>query len=522
MVKRVELPERWVKPDTLAYEVLSFVARQRQPVWLVGGAVRDRLLRRETHDLDLVVPADAAALARQVADHFNGDFYLLDRRRDFGRALLPAGPATLDDRTAVECPSAQPLIVDVVRLQGAQLEDDLRARDFTINAMAVRLDAGATGELVDPLGGLEDLRQGILRLASERALEADPVRLLRAPRLAGELGLRLSPELIRAAREAAPLLAFGSAERVRDELWRMIGRPGCARAVRVLDHLQLLAIVLPEMTALVNLQQSPPHHWDVFEHTIQTMQATDRLLALIWGRGRPQDVPESLMWEQLVRYAEPLRMHLNQEVSSGHLRAGWLRWLAMTHDWGKALTRTVEADGRVRFLNHERQGARLAEDRLFLLRFSREEMRHLSAMVRLHMRPFALLREGREPTRRAIYRFFRDAGPMGIELLLCSLADHRATYGADLDLVEWRERVGRVVQMLAAWFERREEAIAPEPLLDGHTLISELGITPGPEVGRLLDAVYEAQVVGEVRDRAQALELARRLWDKRSSGEPQE
>ncbi len=519
-MKRVELPKRWVNPDTLAYEVLAFVTRQRQPVWLVGGAVRDRLLRRETHDLDLVVPTDAAALARQVADHFNGDFYLLDRRRDFGRALLPASLAATDGLTAAGR-SSQPLIVDVVRLQGPQLEDDLRARDFTVNAMAVQLNAGATGELVDPLGGLEDLKQGVLRLASEHALEADPVRLLRAPRLAGELGLRLSPELIRAVREAAPLLAFGSAERVRDELWRMIGQPGCARAVRVLHHLQLLAVVLPEMTALVNLQQSPPHRWDVFEHTIQTMQATDRLLMLVLGKGRPQDVPESLMWEQLVRYVEPLQAHLSQEVSSGHTRAGWLCWLAMAHDWGKALTRTVEADGRVRFLNHERQGARLVEDRLFMLRFSREETRYLSAMVRLHMRPFALLREGQEPSRRAVYRFFRDAGAMGVELLLCSLADHRATYGADLDLVEWRERLGRVARMLAAWFERREEAVAPEPLLDGHILISELGIAPGPEVGRLLDAVYEAQVAGEVQNRAQALELARRLWGDRSAGESQ-
>jgi len=518
MVKHVELPRRWVSPDTLAYEVLSFVARQRQPIWLVGGAVRDRLLRRETHDLDLIVPMDAAALARQVADHFNGDFYLLDQRRDFGRALLPVSPI-MDSQAATRRPSSRLLIVDVVRLQGPQLEDDLRARDFTINAMAVRLEAGATGELIDPLGGLEDLRQGILRLVSERALVADPVRLLRAPRLAGELGLRLSPELIRAVREAAPLLHFGSAERVRDELWRMIGQPGCARAVRVLHHLQLLAIVLPEMISLIGLQQSSPHHWDVFEHTIQTMQATDRLLALILEGGRPQDIPESFMWEYLVRYAEPLRAHLEQELGSGHTRAGWLRWLAMTHDWGKALTRTVEADGRVRFLHHERQGARLVEDRLFLLRFSREETRSLATMVRLHMRPFALLREGQELTRRAIYRFFRDAGAMGVELLLCSLADHRATYGADLDLIEWRARVSRVAQMLAAWFEHREEMVAPEPLLDGHTLIHELGIAPGPEVGRLLDAVYEAQIVGEVRDRAQALELARRLWSDRSAQE---
>ncbi len=512
MVKQIVLPERWSDPGTLADEVLAFVARQSDEAWLVGGAVRDRLLLRETRDLDLVVPAGAANLARQVADRFNGAFYWLDRRRDYGRALLQ------------DAATSQPLVVDVSRLYGQQLEDDLRERDFTVNAMAVLLNGVSAGRLVDPLGGLEDLRQRVLRLASDHALEADPIRLLRAPRLAGELELRIAPETIQHIRESAGLLTKTSAERIRDELWRMLGQPGCARAVRVLHHLGLLAVALPEMEALVGVQQGAPHRWDAFEHTVQTMQATDRLLALVMECGRqPSDAMESLMWEQLARYVEPLRIHLNRPISSERSRAGWLRWLAMAHDWGKAVTRTVEPDGRVRFLDHDREGARLASERLFALRFSRYEIRHLSQMVRHHMRPLFLTRSAgtgtrgeRTPSGRAVYRFFRDVGDAGLDLLLIGLADHQATYGPDLDEHSWQRQVSRTVDVLTDWFERQGERVNPPPLLDGHILTEELGIPPGPEVGRLLEAVREAQAAGQVRDRAQALALARRLCDERN------
>ncbi|HEY63831.1 MAG TPA: HD domain-containing protein [Caldilineae bacterium] len=501
MNKAVVIPDRWADRDTLAYEVLSFAASQRHHVWLVGGAVRDRLLRRKTNDLDLVVEKEAAALARSIADRFNGAFYLLDADRDYGRALLH------------EAGGARPLIVDVTPIQGQTLEEDLRHRDFTINALAVRLRFDGSGDLVDPLGGMDDLRQGVLRLVSNEALQADPIRLLRAPRLAGELDFRIAPETIRAIRESAGLLAEASAERVRDELWRMLGRPGCARAIRVLERLGLLAVALPEAGALVGLEQGPPHHWNVFEHTVQTMQATDRLLALLIGRDRTRDTVEAVMWEHLSPYERPLREHLLQTIRGGRNRAGWLRWLALTHDWGKAVTRTEEEDGRVRFLRHDREGSHLVWERLIALRFSRDEARHLSRMVRYHMRPLFLTRKDRTPTPRAIYRFFRDVGDTGLELLLLGIADHRATYGPELHLEDWRDHVERTVKLIGDWLDRREQVVPP-PLVDGDTLIEALGLSPGPEIGQLLEAIREAQAAGEVRDREEALALARRLHEE--------
>lgn len=502
--KRIVLPTHWVEPGTLPSAVAAFVMEQCPRAWLVGGAVRDRLLGRPIHDLDLLVEDGAASLARAVADRFGGAFCLLDAGRDYGRALLSTADGAL-------------LTVDVARLRGDSLEADLRARDFTVNAMAAPLTASGDGPLIDPTGGWEDLRAGWLRLTSPQALRADPVRLLRAPRLAGDLGLRLAPETIQAIRAAAPLLILASPERVRDELWRMLGASGCARATRLLHALDLLPHVLPELSALSGITQSEPHHVDVFEHTLQAMHATDRFLEVVLGQDPPRDVVEGLMWDALRPYAEPLRAHLSQPLSAGRAREGWARWLALTHDWGKAATRTVDPDGRVRFIGHERVSAGLIEGRLDWLRFSRVEVRHLSGMARRHMRPFALTLGDHEPSARAVYRFFRDVGDAGPELLLFGLADQRATYGPRLALDAWRAQCARTAWLLRDGLARRATYIAPAPLLDGHLLMAELGIPPGPTVGRLLEAVREAQAAGEVSDRAQALDLARRLLQEQLS-----
>jgi poly(A) polymerase len=496
--RAIALPTRWLDPESLPDVVAAFAVEQRPRVWLVGGAVRDRLLGRPIHDLDLLVEEEAVPLARAIADRFGGAFCLLDAGRDYGRALL----STVDGAF---------LTVDVARLRGESLEADLRARDFTVNAMAVPLTAAGDGPLIDPTGGWEDLRAGWLRLTSPQALHADPVRLLRAPRLAGELSLRLTPETIQAIRAAAMLLVLASPERVRDELWRMVGVPGCARAARLLHALDLLPHVLPELSALAGVTQSEPHHADVFEHTLQAMHAIDRFLQVVLGQDPPRDVVEGLMWDALHPYADPLRAHLGQALSAGRAREGWLRWLALTHDWGKATTRAVDADGRVRFIGHERVSAELIEMRLDWLRFSRIEIRHLSEMARHHMRSFALTLGDAEPSARAVYRFFRDAADAGPDLLLFGLADQRATYGPRLALDAWRAQCARTARLLNEWCERRDARITPAPLLNGRQLMAELGIPPGPTVGRLLEAVREAQAAGEVHDRDQALDLARLL-----------
>lgn len=463
--------------------------------WLVGGYVRDRLLGRISHDLDLVVPFGGLALARRVADRLGGAFYPLDEERDTGRAIL-----SNDDGQVV---------VDVARWRSGDLGADLAARDFTVNALAY--DIVGYGGMIDPTGGLADLREGILRAPSPTAFRDDPIRLLRAVRLEAQLDFSIEPQTLAWLQQDAPLVAWVAAERVRDELMRLLILPGVARCLVRLDELGLLPFVLPELAQCRGVMQSEPHYLDVYGHTLQTVFHTEALLRalnLLPGtRRKVMDSPLSVVPPALVPFADRLRTHLAGETSASRNRVQMLLWAALSHDWGKPFTRTVEGE-RVRFFTHDEKGAELVAGRLRTLAFSTDEIRLVSTIVRRHMRPSLLAREG-VLTRRAIYRFFRDTGDVGPEVLLLSLADRLGTYGPYLGDDAWEERLAFVARMLAAYYER-PEIVSPLPLVSGDDLITALALAPGPLIGQLLAQVREAQAAGEVTTREEALALARR------------
>ena len=487
--------EHIIPPGSLAERICALFGVRGMRAWLVGGYVRDRLLGRISHDLDLVVPFGGLALARRVADRLGGAFYALDEERDTGRAIL-----SNDDGQVV---------VDVARWRSGDLSTDLTARDFTVNALAY--DIVGHGGIIDPTGGLADLREGILRAPSPTAFRDDPIRLLRAVRLEAQLDFSIEPQTLAWLQQDAPLVAWVAAERVRDELMRLLILPGVARCLVRLDELGLLPFVLPELAQCRGVMQSEPHYLDVYGHTLQTVFHTEALLRalnLLPGIGRKvMDSPLSVVPPALVPFADRLRTHLAGETSAGRNRAQMLLWAALSHDWGKPLTRSVE-EGRVRFFTHDEKGAELVAGRLRMLAFSTDEIRLVSTIVRHHMRPSLLAREG-VLTRRAIYRFFRDTGDVGPEVLLLSLADRLGTYGPYLGDDAWEERLQFIARMLAAYYEQ-PEIVSPLPLVSGDDLITALALAPGPLIGQLLAQVREAQAAGEVTTCEEALALARR------------
>ncbi|MCC7354125.1 MAG: HD domain-containing protein [Anaerolineae bacterium] len=489
--------ERIIPPGSLAEKVCALVAVQDVRAWLVGGYVRDRLLGRASHDLDFVVPAGGLALARRVADRFGGAFYALDEERDTGRAILSD-----EDGHAV--------VVDVARWRSGDLSADLAARDFTVNALAY--DIVGHGGLTDATGGLADLEAGVLRAPVPTAFRADPIRLLRAARLEAQLGFVVEPGTLIWLRKDAPLIAWVAAERVRDELVRLLALPGAARQLARLDELNLLPIVFPELARCRGVVQSEPHYLDVYGHTLQTVFHTESLLQalnLLPAAGPEMAAsPLSALPSALAPFAERLQSHLAVETSAGRNRAQMLLWAALCHDWGKPLTRTVDDEARVHFLTHDEKGAEIAVARLRSLVFSTDEVRLVSEIVRHHMRPSLLARED-VLTRRAIYRFFRDTGDVGPETLLLSLADRLGTYGPHLNRDAWEGRLGFVARMLAAYYEH-PEVVAPPLLVSGDDLMFALGLVPGPLVGQLLAQVREAQAAGEVTTRDEVLAFARR------------
>ena len=466
---------------------------------LVGGSLRDSLLDRPPNDLDLAVPGDASRFGRDLAERLAGHFVLLDAERDIGRVVLDDGPL----RT-----------IDITPLRGDILAD-LAARDFTIDAIAAPVEslvAGGDVDLLDPHDGLQDLERRTVRLVSEQALLDDPLRLLRAVRLCVQLDFELEPDTAAAIRRHTARIEQAAAERQRDELARCFATPRASRSLRLMDELGLLERLLPEVTAARGITQPKEHQWDVFDHAIETVAALDFLLA-----EQEPDEPRAAsfrgaLWDALA-FLPGLRAHLAEELSEGRSRATLLKLAGLLHDVAKPATRALDATGRIRFFGHAEQGAQVARAVLRRLRLSRRETDLVATMVEEHLRPGQLSQEG-PPSRRALFRFFRDTGEAAESVLLLSLADALAARGPRLRLDAWRRNVAYVAHVLA----RRDEdqTIARPPrLLTGDDIMAELSIGPGPELGRLLAALEEARAAGEIASRQDAVAFVRRQHGRR-------
>ncbi len=483
------------------WRVVRELAQERAiKLWLVGGAVRDTLLQRPLHDWDFAVDRGAATLARAVGDALGGFFFPLDEERGTARVVLKT-----EEDSRVE--------LDFALLRGASLEADLARRDFTINAMALDEVCG----LIDPLRGRADLEAKRIRATNQRAFRDDPVRLLRAARLEAELGFETEPQTEAWLRRDAPLLAYPSVERLRDEFVRGLAVSGASDFIRRLDDLELLVHVVPDVISLKGVSQAYPHRFDVWRHALCVVEAVEGVVATVIGGPLPAG-SESLTdvlkhaWGDLARrlgsFGAEIQDHLAVEVCDRRDRLLLLKLAALLHDVGKPETQSLDDDGHIHFYGHESVGARKAASWMRALRFSRDEALWIRKMAEAHLRPAHLARE-ENVTRRAIYRYFRDTGETGIDTVLLSLGDHLATWGPNLREERWTNRLELAELLLYHYFEQPEEVIAPQLPVDGYDLMRVLGLEPGPEVGRLLDLLREALAAGEVETREELLDLAR-------------
>lgn len=470
------------------------LSAEAQPVYLVGGTVRDAVIGRAIHDIDLIVALDAIPLTFQLAGALGLPAYVLDGDRDVGRVIVPDGDIT----------------IDIARFRGPTLEDDLHGRDFTINALALPVNGQSIDEIIDLHSGLDDLRLGRIQIIHARSIDDDPVRALRAARFAVQLNFNLTSATTAAAQAAGPsLLARASAERLRDELSRLLTSGAPHSGLALLHELHLLPVVLPEIAALDGLAQSPPHHEDVLRHTLNVLRY------LVQIEGLVDSVPVTTEWGGVVDrlispYRAELHGHLERATDGGAKGRSLLMWAGLFHDAGKRDTQTFDADGRIRFLGHDDLGAEMTGRTLSAFSFSNEAIRRVRTIVAGHMRPLYLATEKRPPTRRTIYRYFRALHEAGLDVGLLSLADHLATYDGSGDRESWESLLVVVNSLFQTYFDDYEKTVRPPRLLDGRTLMELLEMPPGHEVGRLLGLLEEAQAAGEVNTPDEAIAYVRR------------
>ncbi len=465
-------------------EAASLVALARRAleedgaeVWIAGGAVRDAALGREVTDLDLAVAGDPEQAAKAVAREGDGHAFELSAEFATWRAVAR-------DRSWQ---------VDATALRGETIEADLAARDFTLGAVAVPL---AGGEPIDPYGGLADLERRLLRVVAEDSFRADPLRLLRAARLAADLGLEVDPGTVSLARAEAQLAAEPAGERQLAELRLLIGGPDPLRGMALLDELGLTAVVLPELEALRGVEQGPNHHLDVHGHTLAVLEQTLEV--------------ESGLERFAGERAAETRALLDEPLADEMSRGTALRFGALLHDIGKPATRG-ERDGYVTFIGHDSAGVEIVAGVCRRLRASSRLTRHLQGLTLHHLRLGFLVHEAPLPPRR-VHEYLRATEPVAADVTLLTVADRLSARGsgpfATEEAIEAHLSLAR--QMLAAALDWHRQG-PPEPLLRGDELAVELGIAPGPELGDLLAEIEAAQYAGEVSTREEAVDRARRV-----------
>lgn len=450
--------------------------------WLVGGALRDRLLGRPTADFDVTVQGDPRQLSRALARATNAHAFALSE--GFGAWRVVARDHGWQ--------------VDVLPLGGATIEADLARRDFTVNAIAEPLSGG---EYIDPFGGLRDLTARRLRMVSPGAFRDDPLRTLRLARLACELEFEVEPETAAGARASAPALVQVAPERVFTELKRIMASDGALRGVDLIDSLRATEVVLPELSRLTGVEQSPFHHLDVHDHTRLVLAETIDL-----ERDPSRYFPA---------HGQALAAFLAQPLANELTRGQALRFGALFHDIAKPQTRATTAEGRVTFMGHDAAGAEVASRVLARLRASQRLSIHVSALVRHHLKLGFLVHE-MPLSRRAIYRYLSSCDPVGVDVTVLSVTDRLATRGRGSEQAISRhlELAEQLLGEALAWHAAR-----PAPPVRGNDLARALRVRPGPDVGWMLAELEEASFAGEIGSREEAIERARELMSGRHGGD---
>jgi tRNA nucleotidyltransferase/poly(A) polymerase len=462
---------------------LAPLARAAPAGWVVGGGLRDALLKRPVGDVDLALDGDAREAAKLLARaHGAARFPLSDA---FGAWRVHGG--------------ALPYTVDITPLQGGSLDADLARRDLTVNALALPLSGG---EIVDRHGGVADLRSGVLRMVGPAALRDDPVRLVRIARLACQLGFSVDPATRLRARMDAGEVVRSAPERVAEELRRIARMPDAWRGLEFLDDLGVLGVLVPELEEGRGLEQTPYHHKDVLGHTLEVVQRACEIRA----------DPTGVFRSSGPRIGEALALPLADGLARGEA----LVFAALFHDMAKPATYSVTTEGRTTFFRHDLRGAEMAAEWCLHYRTSTRFRQVVSLCVRRHLALGFCVH--RQPlSLRQIDRYLRSTSPAEVELMVLSVADRLATNGPRTTPSQIDRHLA-VAREIATWHFRLVDRGPVRPLLNGAELAALLDREPGRWTSDLVDALREEQVVGLVRTVPQARRFAREWADRHPQG----
>ncbi|MBI4062687.1 MAG: CCA tRNA nucleotidyltransferase [Elusimicrobia bacterium] len=472
-------------PKNFLKILLALSRKKKEPLFLVGGALREAFLKIETdqsepRDFDLILARGAAAVSQEFARKTKGRHIALDDQRRIYRVV------TGEDSKRFH--------FDFGNFQAGTLAEDLQTRDLTINALAIDLKKAAagskSGQVIDPTGGLRDLKKKILRVAQEKNLADDPLRMLRIFRFAAQLDFKIEPATAGFIKKHARKIKKTAPERIRLELMKTMESPRAAKILKKMDEVGLLTQIFPVLERSRNLAPQYYRQGGVLGHALGAVDCYEESVKTMKRK-----------WPSV---AGQVQEYLDCPMAGGFTRRAVIKLGVLLHDVAKPHTARV-IKGRLRFFGHDYKGAQLFEEIGRRLRFANEEIRLIAKIIRSHLRP-GNLSEQPVVTDRAVWRFFRDLGEDGVGTLLNALADHQS-YLAPKKRWDLKEPAVKIIKNLLEKYYLARSRVVPPKIITGHDVMKITGLPPSKEVGKILDRVESLQGEGKIKNRREAMEL---------------
>lgn len=450
-------------------KIIQDIAKDKHKVYLVGGYLRDRALKKDSADLDFAVDHDAISLAKAFGRRIKGAFVLLDDEHGSARVVRKE--------------NGRVWTFDFTDFRGATIKADLSRRDFTVNALCVAL---MDGKDHSSLAARKDIKAKVIRMSGPKAFADDPLRLLRAFSLAAQTGFRIEAKTAAAIKKQAPLINTPAMERVREELFKILQSPRAHQTFLAMDRIGMLERIVPHITVMYRVEQGGYHHLDVWRHSLEVLRQLEGVLTDAAKDAR-------------------VNIYLSEEIGGGHSRAALLKLAALLHDIGKPETKRPEK-GRMTFHGHEHVGERITRLVAKRLKVSVKERYFLENVVRQHLRP-GYLSNFNKPTPRMVFRYMRDTGSEAAALALLAMADQRSTRGP-LTTAQKIKHHEMICRMIVAEYFKEQAKPDKVRLITGHDLIKKFKLKPSPVFANILQAVEEAQALGKVKTKEDALAVA--------------
>ncbi len=454
--------------------------RKKVDLFLVGGFLRDAFLGKSGHDFDFALARNAVEFSKVFAREIKGAFVLLDKERGCGRVVKK-----YDGKIET---------YDFADFRAPTLKEDILHRDFTINTITLKFtefdfNKDLISGVKDFCGGLKDLKVPLIRVVSQQAFVQDPLRLLRVYSLRAQLGCKIEKKTLSRVAKDKDLLRNVARERILDELFKVLESSSAADNLAAMDKIGLLEKVIPQITVMYGVKQGGYHHLDVWPHSLETVKQLEIVLE------EHQKNPE-------------VAVYLNESLAGTRTRRGILKLAALLHDIGKPATRKKEK-GRMSFHGHEHVGKDIVRSVAKLLMLSGRERIILENIVMWHLRP-GYLSNFIKPGPKALVRYFRDTQEEAVSIALLSIADQRSTRGPLSTKANEKHHQKICLGLMNRFFDEKKEKPFVR-LINGDDLIKKLKLKPSFVFGKILREVEEAQAMGKVTTKAQALVLAKQI-----------